>query len=313
MTAGIDTESTPVVESGVRARSYWGWFLQRLLRQPVTLAALAVLVALFVIGGLAHEIAPQGWNDLNLAASWQNHPPTTTGWTFLMGTDNIGRGVLVRTLWGLHYTETSALLGALVATLIGLVLGGLAGFYGGWLDSLVMRIADFATTFPVIVVMIAVFFFLEPLTVAKATAIFALYLWAFVARVVRARIVSLGGEEFVDAARALGASDTRILIRHLLPNAAGTVIVIGSSMVGQIILVEATAEFFGFGISSLVRPTLGNLIAEATSTGIGSYNQLGLGWWVWATPAIVLVLILVCINLAGDGLAEALNPTAART
>jgi peptide/nickel transport system permease protein len=281
---------------------------RRLARQPVTLASLAVLICLFALGGLAHEIAPNGWNEIDLAARWQNHAPTLAGWTHLFGTDNIGRDILVRTLWGLHYTEISALLGALLATLVGLLVGGIAGLYGGWVDTSLMRAADLATTFPVIVVMIVVFFFLEPLTVAKATLVFTLYLWAFVARAVRARFSWLRNEEFVEAARALGASDARIFFRHLLPNAAATVVVAGTSLVGQIILVEATVEFFGFGVASLLRPTLGNLIADATSTGIGGNNQLGLGWWVWAPAAALLVLILVCVNLVGDGLAEALDP-----
>jgi peptide/nickel transport system permease protein len=282
--------------------------IRRLARQPLTVAAFAALVVLFVVGALAPVLVPEGWNNLNLAARWQNHPPTTAGWTHLLGTDNIGRDVLVRTLWGLHYTEVSALLGALLATLLGLAIGGIAGLRGGWLDSMLMRLADLATTFPVIIVMIVFFFFFEPLTVTKATLIFAFYLWAIVARVVRSRFVTLGGEEFVEAARALGASDARIFFRHLLPNSAGAIVVAGSSLVGLIILVEATAEFFGFGISSLIRPTLGNLIADTTSTGIGPDNQLGLGWWVWVTPATVLVVILLCVNLLGDGLADALDP-----
>ena len=99
--------------------------------------------------------------------------------------------------------------------------------------------------------------------------------------------------------RSIGASDLRILVRHLLPNAAGTVVAAGTSLIGQIALLEATVEFIGFGVSSQVRPTL------------GSYNTLGLDWWMWACPAIVLVLILVCANLAGDGIDAALNPRAA--
>ena len=281
--------------------------LRRVVSQPVTVAALVVLAAIFTAGALANRIVPQRWNDLNLSAQWQNHPPTAS-WPHLMGTDNIGRDVLVRTIWGLHYTETSALLGALLATVAGLCIGALAAFYGGWLDAALMRLADLAATFPVIVVMIIVFFFLEPLTVAKTTLILGLYLSSFVARTVRASFLSLGKEEFVEAARALGASNARILARHLLPNAAGTLVVAATAMVGQIVLVEATAEFFGFGISSLLRPTLGNLVAEAASTGIGANNQLGLGWWVWATPATLLVAILVCVNLVGDGLTEALDP-----
>lgn len=299
-------------EPAARPGRYWRQAARRLAAQPMTLAALAVLLVVFLLGALAPELAPQRWNDLDLSERWRNHPPTLDGWTHLLGTDNIGRSVLVRTLWGLHYTEISAFPGALLATVLGVAVGGVAGLRGGWVDAVLMRVADLVTTPPVVVVMIAAFFYLEPLTVAKATLIFGLYLWAFVSRAIRARVVSLGAEEFVDAARALGASDAWIFFRHVLPNAIGAVLVAGTSTVGQIVLVEATAEFFGFGVASIVHPTLGNLIAEATSTGIGGYNQLGLGWWDWTAPAVVLVLVLVCVNLVGDGLAEALDPRARR-
>lgn len=285
--------------------------LRRFVRRPVPLVTLLVLLALLVAGGLAGDVAPQGWNDIHLGSRWDNHSPTIVGWN-LFGTDNIGRSILVRTLWGLHYSEQTALVGALLATLLGIAVGGLAGFYGGWLDTTLMRFADLVTGFPVIVLMIIAFVFLEPVTVWKATFVFTFSMWTYVARVIRARFAVLAPEEFVDAARALGASDARIFFRHLLPNAAGATIVAATSLVGQIVLVEATAEFFGFGVDSLIRPTLGNLIAESAMSGIGSYNYLGLGWWAWAGPAIVLVALLTSINVVGDSLAAALNPRGLR-
>jgi peptide/nickel transport system permease protein len=299
--------ATPLDELPFQSRGHWAHTLHRLARQPATLGALAILVALFAAGGFAHELAPQGWNAIDLSTRWANHPPTLSGW-HLLGTDNIGRDVLVRTLYGIHNTEVSALLGAMLATLLGLAVGGLAGLYGGWLDAALMRVADLITAFPAIVLMLAAFAFVTPVTTTTATIVFAGYMWTFVARVVRARFTSLGAEEFVMAARALGASDTRIFLRHLLPNAAGALLVAATSLVGQIVLLEATVEFVGFGVSSQMNPTLGNLIADATSSGIGAYNFLGLGWWVWTGPALALVLILVCTNIAGDGLDTALNP-----
>jgi ABC-type dipeptide/oligopeptide/nickel transport system permease subunit len=298
-------------EPAVRTRGYWAQAFRRLRRQPVTLVALALLVAVVVVGLLAQQLEPEHWNHIDLSRRWANHPPTLASHHFL-GTDHIGRDVVARTLWGLHYTEQTALLGGLAATLLGIVIGGLAGFYGGWLDAVLMRIVDLITGFPVLVLMIAAFAFLQPVTVFEATLVFSLAMWTFVARVVRARVASLLPEEFVQAARGLGASDARIFFRHLLPNAAGTIIVAATSTFGQIVLVEATTEFFGFGVNSLIRPTLGNLVAEATSSGIGAYNLLGLGWWVWMPPAVLLVLILICVNLVGDGLDAALNPRAAR-
>lgn len=294
----------------IARRGYWAASGRRLARQPVTVVAFVVLLALFVVGGFPHTFAATGWNDIHLTRpGWTNAAPTVhEGWARLLGTDNIGRSVLQRTVWGVHDSETTALYGALLASLIGLVLGSIAALYGGFVDVVIMRIADFATTFPVLITMIAAFSLLEPISLTKAILIFAFYLWAFVARVVRARIRGLKVEEFVEAARALGASDLRILVRHLLPNSADSVIVATTSLIGQIALIEATAEFFGFGVNSLVKPTLGNLIADASQGGIGRYNQLGLGWWVWAAPALALVVMLVCVNLVGDGLARALDP-----
>jgi ABC-type dipeptide/oligopeptide/nickel transport system permease subunit len=296
--------------SGMRSRGYWETSTRRLLRQRVTVVALVVLVVLLVIGAFPGTFAHTGWNDIHLEDnSWINSAPTAAhGWARLGGTDNIGRSELQRTIWGLHDSETTAVEGALLAALIGLVLGSLAALYGGTVDAVIMRIADFATTFPVLITMIAAFVLLEPISLTKAILIFAFYLWGFVARVVRARIKTLLPEEFVDAARALGASELRILVRHLWPNALGALIIVTTSLIGQILLVEATAEYFGFGVNSLVRPTLGNLVADATQGGIQHFNQLGLGWWTWVTPAVALVLVLVCLNLLGDGLERALDP-----
>jgi len=299
---------TRAVEQAPRTRGYWTTAGRRLLRQPLTLTALVVLIAIFVAGALAHHIAPGGWNNLYLDAASQNQGPTLHPWHRLLGTDHLGRSVLDRTIWGLHFSETAAIYGAVIATFLGVVVGAVAGMFGGVFDNVLMRFADFATTFPVIVTIIVAFSYFSPITVTKATLVFAFYLWAFVARVVRARVKTIVSEEFVEAARALGASDLRILVRHVLPNAAGVMIVAATAMVGQIILIEATAEFFGFGVASLVRPTLGNLIAESTASGIGAYSNLGLGWWTWVGPAVLLVLVLVCVNLVGDGLANALEP-----
>lgn len=281
--------------------------LRRLGRQPVTLLALAILVGVLVAGQFAHEIAPEGWNYIDLATRWRNHPPTVVNHN-VFGTDNLGRSIFVRTLWGLHFSEQVAVVGALLATVAGLLVAVLAGYYGGLLDAVLMRFADLVSGFPVIILMLLAFAFLQPVTLWKATLVFALSLWTLVARVVRARIATLRSEEFVDAARALGASDLRILVRHLIPNAAGALVVTFTSLIGQIVMVEATVEFFGFGVDAAVRPTLGNLIATSVSTGIGVYNAVSLGWWAWAGPAVVLVLLLVSINLAGDGFEAALDP-----
>jgi peptide/nickel transport system permease protein len=292
---------------GVQRRGgFWRRTFRRLVRQPVTLAAVFVLAVVLGAGALAPVLAKGGWNLIDLSDRWHNHGPTIHG--HLLGTDNIGRDVLARVLWGIHASEQTAIVGGLAATVVAAVVGLTAGYFGGWFDAVVMRIADLVTGFPVIVVLIVVFVWLRPVTIWDATVVFAVAMWPFGARVIRAQAVALAAEEFVAAAQALGASDRRILLRHLLPNAAGTIVVTLTALVGQIVLIEATAEFFGFGVASIARPTLGNLIGEATISGIGPYNVLALGWWVWASPMAALVLVLACVSLAGDGLDSALNP-----
>jgi ABC-type dipeptide/oligopeptide/nickel transport system permease subunit len=292
---------------GVERRGgLWRRTFRRLVRQPVTLVSLFVLAVVLGAGALAPVLEKGGWNIIDLSDRWHNHGPTIHG--HLLGTDNIGRDVLARVLWGIHSSEQTAIVGGLAATALAAVAGLTTGYFGGWLDAVVTRVADLVTGFPVIVVLIAVFVWLRPVTIWDATVVFALALWPFGARVIRAQTVVVAAEEYVAAAQALGASNRRIVLRHLLPNAAGTIVVTLTALIGQILLIEATAEFFGYGVASIARPTLGNLIGEATISGIGPYNSVGLGWWVWASPMIALVLVLACVSLVGDGLDSALNP-----
>lgn len=294
-------------EQVTASRGAWSRAVRRLAHQRIALVALVVLVGVFIAGALAPDLAPQGWNDIHLDQRWQNHAPMLSGW-HLFGTDNIGRDVLVRTLYGLHTSEQDAVFAALVATVVGTVLGAIAGYWGGWTDNILMRAADLIGVFPALMLLLIAYVFFEPVTVPKATLILAGYLWIPIARVVRTTFVALRHAEFVDAARSIGASDARIIFRHLLPNASGSIVIALTSALGQVIMLEATVEFFGLGVPSQVEPTLGNLIGDAAQ---GSF-QLGLGWWTWAGPSAVLVLALACANLVGDGVDAALNPQLGR-
>lgn len=276
--------------------------LRRVARQPVALAAGIVLAVVFVFGALVPQFAPRG-STIDLSDRWRNHAPILDGW-HLLGTDNAGREVLVRTLQGLHTSEKTALFAMLIGTIIGVTVGAIAGSRGGWIDVVLMRLADILGIFPAMVLLVAAYAYFQPVTVTKATLVLACYLWIPAARVIRAEIASLREREFVQAARSLGGSDRYILLRHLIPNASGAIIVAATTLLGQVVMVEATVEFFGVGVPSEVRPTLGNLIGEYQQDVLA----FGVGWWTWTAPAAVLVLILVCANLLGDGVADALRP-----
>jgi peptide/nickel transport system permease protein len=304
--ASVDAQPAAAMPP-VRERRALPRLLGRLVRQPAAFGAGLVLLVIFVVGAIVPWITPQGWNLINLAARWRNHPPLLSGW-HLLGTDGIGRDVLLRTLYGLHTSEQSAVYGTLLATVIGVAIGGVSGYRGGRADALLMRIADMLGVFPALMLLLMAYTYFSPITVTKATIILSCYLWIPVARIVRAEIASLREREFVDAAIALGASNRRIFFRHLLPNAASTIIVAATSLLGQVIMLEATVEFFGLGVPAEIQPTLGNLIGD------GQRNVLALswGWWTWAAPAVLLVVILVCANLLGDGVADALRVTRRR-
>lgn len=305
--ASVDAQTVAVARQ-VRPRRSATRLWPRLLRQPAALVSGMVLIVIFVIGAIQPQITPASASQIHLGSRFLDNSPTFGLSWHILGTDGIGRLVLVRTLEGLHTSEQSALLATLIATLIGVTVGGISGFRGGSTDVTLMRFADVLGIFPALLLLLAAYTYFTPVTVPKATLILACYLWIPVARVVRAEITTLKGREFVQAARSLGASDRRIFFRHLLPNASGTIIIAATTLLGQVVMLEATVEFFSLGVPAEVQPTLGNLIGDGQRNVIA----LGWGWWTWAGPAILLVVILVCANLLGDGVAEALRPARRR-
>jgi peptide/nickel transport system permease protein len=297
-----------------RARGLGSLVLRRFARKPLALSALALLLVIFGAGALANVLAPGGWDVIDLSASGLHQPPELAGW-HLFGTDWVGRDVLQRTLYGIRTTEEVALAAALIATLAGVLVGSLAGYYGGWVDAIVMRVCDLVTAYPAVILTLAAVVYFGEAYPHTLILIFGGYMWAGVARVVRAHVATLREQEFVDAARAVGGSDLRILFRHLLPNVSGTVAVAATSLVGQIVLIDATVEFFGYGLPESISPSLGNLVADVVKFKFGLSNDaavVGLGWWTWLFPGLVLVAILVCVNLVGDALDTALNPAVVR-
>lgn len=282
----------------------------RFAHRPVAVSALAVLVGICLAGAFAPVLAAKGWAWIDL-----DHVKQGPSLAHVFGTDNVGRDVLTRTVYGTRTTVEIALAATSLATLVGVAAGAVAGYFGGWRDAIVMRLADIVTAYPAVVFTLAAIVYFRPVTRRTLVVVFSAFAWAIIARLVRAHVVSLRGTEFVEAARALGASETRILLHHVLPNALGTILVAATALVGQIVLIDATVEFFGYGMPSSQTPSLGNLVADVVQFSFGLSNDVataGFGWWTWFFPGLVLVLILVCVNLVGDALDAALNPAATR-
>jgi peptide/nickel transport system permease protein len=238
-------------------------------------------------------------------------PPSDIAW---FGTDDIGRDMYTRLLYGIRTSMFIGIASAILAVLIGTAVGAFAGLRGGRFDDFLMRVTDLFLAFPflILVVMIREFLgglaFLEPLIGNKTSirfiiVLFAVFGWMYVARLVRGQVLALKEREFVEASRAAGASNFRIVTSHLLPNSIGPILVALTLSVIGAVVAESTLAFFGFGPQPGQSSTsLGNLV-ELSRDAVGRGD-----WWLTVFPCGALVLLAICINFIGDGLRDALDP-----
>jgi peptide/nickel transport system permease protein len=262
--------------------------------------SLIVVTAIFLCGAFASSIAPYKYNELDLENLY--HPPTTSGHHFF-GTDELGRDYFSRVIYGIRTSETVGLFVAGLSTLIGVLVGALAGYYGGWIDNLLMRLTDLVLTLPALAVLLTFSALYGSGNKWRIAFILALFFWTQLARIVRGVFLSLREKEYVEAAKAAGAGDLRIMLRHMLPNSVGPIVVNATLTVGQAILVEAALAFLGLGIQPPT-PALGALVFD------GQDNPQA--WWLTIFPGLTVVLIVLCVNFVGDGLRDALDPTQRR-
>jgi ABC-type dipeptide/oligopeptide/nickel transport system permease subunit len=310
VSARVDTAAgIELAVAGVRPRGPWRQAARRFRRRPLGVAALAVLAALFVVGLLAATLAPYAAGDEFLEFINRPQQPFSTP-HHLLGTDVIGHDFLTQLLFGLRESVFSSLVCALGATAIGTIVGAVAGYYGGLVDAFVTWVTGAVVSLPAVAFLLIVVIFRWPVTPFEFGLWLMIYLWTGVARVVRASVASLRTREFVEAAHAAGASGPRIIARHLLPNASGPLIVAGTALIGQSIVVVSTVTFLGLGTVQAEKPSLGTLIADAArGTGGSAGGVVQSPWWLYVFPGSLLVLMLVCVNLVGDTLDEALNRT----
>ncbi|MEJ1158276.1 ABC transporter permease [Prosthecomicrobium sp. N25] len=284
-------------------------------RSPVVMLAALVVAVIAVAAVLAPWIAPSNPFDpssLNLMDG--KTPPLTpnafTGNSFLMGTDDQGRDIFSTILFGSRISLLVGFAAVFVSMAIGVGLGLLAGYKGGWVDSVIMRVADVQLTFPDILVALMIFGIARgalPVTAQESVAIPVLILsigiskWPQYARTVRSVTMVERGKDYVQAARVVGLAPGKIMIRHILPNVLGPVLVIGTLGLSLAIITEATLSFLGVGAPP-TKPSLGTLIR------IGQEYIASGEWWILFFPALALVAIALSVNLLGDWLRDALNP-----
>jgi len=305
----IDAGAGPTEEVYVR-QGPWRQAFARFRRRPLGMVAFAFVAALVVVGALAGEIAPYYPGQEFVQYITRPQPPLTPH--HLLGTDVLGRDFFTQLVYAIRETALSSLVCAGGATAVGVVVGALAGYYGGAFDELVSWVTRVVVAVPAIAVLIVIAVWstlpLSPLT--DGLSLMAL-LWTGVARVVRATVRSLRLNEYVEAAEASGASPLRVLFRHVLPNATGAVIVAGTTVVGQAIAIIATVDYLGYGYNKPESPTLGGLVADATqATGasLGRAPSISSVWWLYWIPVALLVIVLLAVAFVGDTLDDAFNP-----
>jgi peptide/nickel transport system permease protein len=291
-------------------------FWTRLRRHKLAIAGLIALGLMVLAAAFAGQLAPFDPNFIDNGTTAVPHwngtplPPCfedkTQCWGHALGTDEVGRDLLSRLLFGARISLTVGLFAVIMEVLIGATLGAIAGYYGGWVDYALMRLTDVFLSIPLLPLLLV----LTAIVAASSTKaalsfgviviIIGALSWPPVARLVRASFLSLREREFAEAARAIGNNDARIIFRHLLPNAVAPIVVQATLDVANVIILESTLSFLGLGIQP---PTAswGNMLANAQS-------NLSIAWWAAVFPGLCILVTVLAINYIGDGLRDALDP-----
>ncbi|WP_353684978.1 oligopeptide ABC transporter permease [Thermodesulfovibrio sp. 3907-1M] len=268
--------------------------LKRVLRNKLAVVGLVFILFVFFIAIFASYFAPYDPYKINvyhvLEPPSKQHP---------FGTDELGRDVFSRIIYGARVSLRVGFLAMGIAVFTGTILGAIAGYYGGWIDSLIMRVVDVMLAFPTLFLILAVVAVLEP-SIYIIMLVIGLTGWMDVARLVRAEVLSLKEREFVLAARAIGASSGRIIFKHILPNAIYPVIVAATFSVGGAILIESGLSFLGLGIQP-PEPSWGGILS------VGK-DYITVAWWMSLFPGLAIFLTVLSFNLLGEALRDALDP-----
>jgi peptide/nickel transport system permease protein len=266
----------------------------RLGNNPLAVTGLLIVGLLCVVALSASWLAPY---DPQAIDTWHILEPPSRA--HLLGTDPLGRDCLSRLIYGARISLLVGIVAVGIATVIGTILGALGGFYGKWIDGLIMRFVDIMLCFPTIFLIMAVIAFLEP-SILNIMAVIGLTSWMGVARLVRAEFLSLRQRDFVLAARISGASNARIVFSHILPNAVAPILVATTLGVGGAILTESALSFLGIGVQPPT-PSWGNMLTEGK-------DNLEIAWWLSMFPGLAILVTVLGYNLLGEGLRDALDP-----
>jgi peptide/nickel transport system permease protein len=267
---------------------------KKALANPLSKAGFIIILGVFLLAILAPIIAPYDPGDINVKAILL--APSYEHW---MGTDGLGRDVLTRMLYGGRISLLVGLVAVGISTIIGIILGAIAGYYRGWVDTLIMRLVDVMLSIPSFFLILAVIAFLTP-SIINVMIVIGLTSWMGVTRLVRAEFLSLQGREFVQASRTLGAKDARLIFTHLLPNSLSPIIVSSVLGVAGAVLMESGLSFLGLGVQA-PQASWGNILTDGK-------DYIQFAWWLSLFPGLAILITVLGYNLLGEGLRDALDP-----
>lgn len=270
------------------------------LKSTIVRISLGVLALFLAAALLAPLLAPAD----PLTGSLQDRltpPAWATGGSLrhLLGADDLGRDILSRLIYGAQVSLMVCVLAILGAGVLGTMIGMIAGYFGGWTERIAMRIVDLALSFPIIMLALLMAALFGP-SLVNIVIVLALVLWSPFARMARGETLRVKRLDYIDLARTAGASDIAIILRHILPNIAGALIVLATLQVGTVIVLEASLSFLGVGVPPPT-PSWGSMVSDGR-------NFIASAWWVSFVPGLAILIVVMAANLLGDALADHLNP-----
>lgn len=286
-----------------KSSSPWAIARRKFIKNKLAMTSLFFLMIVAILSFLAPYITTQDIGRINIGQMSQ--APSAEHW---LGTDKSGRDVFTRLLYGGRISLIVGISCTLLVILIGTLVGAMAGYFGGVIDSMLMRFTDFVLTFPftVFVIVLNAIFFGKLNGLLVLILVISFLYWGSVARVVRSKILAEKENEYILAAVSIGCSPFKVIVKHLLPNVLSTIIVQGTILFASMIVVESGLSYLGFGVPSEI-PSWGNMLSSANEPDVLQSKP-----WIWIPPALAITFTILAINFIGEGLKDALNPRSNR-
>lgn len=273
---------------------------KRFKKDKLAMFSVVVLLSIFLIVYIVPFFYHVSYSDVNLAIAKQ--PPSKA---HLLGTDEYGRDILVRLIYGGRVSVTVAIAAMTMQIVIGVTLGALAGYFGSWVDSVIMRITDVFMCFPFYIMAVSLAAIMGK-GLKNSILIIGLLSWTGLARMVRAQIMSVKENDYILAAKSLGIPPRRIVFKHIIPNIVSPIIVSATLSIAGAIMSEASLSYLGMGVA-VPEPSWGNMLSAAQNMSV-----LGGQWWRWVPPGLMIVIVVLAVNYIGEGIEKAVNPRAGR-